>query len=322
MEQLPVVHVRSRNQFSRWWPRGGEWEIKWIEGKGEEFEVLRKNLGVTGAWVCEPIGHTGGQGSFMGYDIEWPGQEIYDPLLDEPGLYLAFAALGQKVWSAYGRHIEFREEHKGGFPNELEQPILDFHRRFGPVLDDHRRLEIWGLDSVPQVLYKAQQIDLVVTYQQVITSELPISALRKRGSLIQYGSGTEARSDQELLRGVELFIDYEQFGSSGLGGIHLWAQPDASGQNSEDRAWIVIPRFGELINVIWYQAIRALVSGSITRICRNESCPRPGSLFKADRPNQFYCSPTCRSYQNTKAFRRRKRGGNGDMLEMSGGTKQ
>lgn len=115
--------------------------------------------------------------------------------------------------------------------------------------------------------------------------------------------GLDLERNDDLMRAVQVLFSEIQRNGNMLGGLDIYAE-NAAPTNSEDLGgWRFMFSHQHLTNVIWFQAFQALVRKSLIRNCRNNQCSRPNGLFNADRPNQYYCSVTCRNYHNTVAHR-------------------
>lgn len=335
MEHVTVV--QSQGQWFRW----GEWSIVWRDFSQFEHLVIERSFETTvpGTWFCEMQGR---------HDILPHARlrtgDAYDPINDTPGLYLAFASLGQSTWEIFDERYlgDFGRGLQEPIPSNLAEQVIDFHVKFGPPVHRYGTLASWDA-SVYSMLRYAQVVNLFVEYQRVISSETSIDTLRKRMSAVReeaWGQtaalrrriaareATEGRAriesltaqrpasryegfdfdtDDGVLEGIELLIELQEPHVMTLARLGLAAERAEQPGRHMPSSWRFAIRFDQLLSVIWYQMIRAIVRRSVVRTCQNEQCPLPASLFVANRLNQYYCGPRCRNYHNTQKHRSKTR---------------
>ena len=335
MEQMTVVESPGR------WFRWGEWSIVWGDFSHTERQVVDRSFETTvsGTWFCEMQGRD----KVLPHERLRTGDE-YDPINDTPGLYLAFASLGRSTWETFDERYlgDFGCGLQQPVPNNLAEQVIDFHVKFGPPVHRFGTLASWDA-SVYSMLRYAQVVNLIVEYQRVISSETGIgtlrgrmlavreeargqtAALRRRIAARQASEGRariESSADQRpaslyerldldtddgVLEGIELLIELQEPHVMTVARLGLAAERAEQPDRNMPSSWRFVFRFDQLLSVIWYQMIRAIVRRSIVRTCRNEQCPLPASLFVANRLNQYYCGPQCRNYHNTQKHRSKTR---------------
>lgn len=280
--------------------RGGEWKCSWEKSEGEERQDYE------GAWVIRPRGRFNSSEEYR-----------YYPLEENPPVYLAFAALGQNVWETYGGKFLHDRWPRNTIPEELKTKALGFTHDYGPHVTLHRhRASLWKR-SIDTLLSQAQMVRFAVTYQRFATREFGIYELKPYVKAVldewfkdEFRSRFERREDFDLdcdgglIEASEIILDSFLQSELGLGGLRLGSER-VKGDPLQSSGWRFQLWFNSLLNVIWYQVYRALVQRSDVRVCRNESCLKPGRLFEADRSNQEYCGKSCRGIRNTRESRRR-----------------
>jgi len=279
--------------------RGDDYEIVW-EPEMPELDPDYKASKTEGQWLCvEKVP------PWERVEIEGPlFWDRYDPFKDVPNLYLAFAGLGTTAWDLYRRHIGLNEVQSEGLNSKVAEQVIDFHNRYGAPMvatgdSDHV--------SVPRILRSAQDIDVVVTYLRCRSGDKAIEELRDRMRLIKDGDylwPVTVASDEDVYESAEGFIKWVQKEETNLGGLETHAERIEPIDVPAD--WVIVPSFESLLNVIWFQAVNALVRNSLVKECPNETCLLPGRFFVADRPNQIHCSTSCRGQKNTRTWRTRQ----------------
>ena len=335
MERVSVVQSRGR------WFRSGEWCIVWRDFSQFEREAIERffQTTVAGTWFCEVQGS-----SDILPQARLRTSDGYDPINDTPGLYLAFASLGRSTWETFDERYlgDFGRGLQQPIPENLTEQVIDFHVGFGPPVERYSTLGSWN-ESVYSMLRYAQVIDLMVEYQRVISSETSIGTLRRRVSAVKEEARAQSAAlerrlaerkstdgqagnessrgespailyerfdldtDDGVLRGMEQLIELQEPLRRTLGGLGLATERIERPDGLLPSSWRFSFQFDQLLSVIWYQMIRAIVRRSYIRTCRNEKCPSPASLFVANRPNQYYCGPQCRNYHNTQKHRSKTR---------------
>ena len=363
--------IRALAAAPRVWSRGGGREIAWTEDAWElkmDPEIL---VNLDGFWTCTTT--DGARGGVRVDDVDLDTFELesvgdhYNPVLEEPEMYLAFAALGRAAWDSLGgRYLteygETQVEGRGYLNDDVLKKVKDFHETYGPpyMWEEHRGLHQTMLTDM---LHDAQLVDVLVQYQRVITREATNARLRKqmieivdseresalsttmswhrdrRNEIVRsypqarltmtewrrlviaeleseglqfkeslYGT-LDLTRDADLIRSVEIMLHNNQGRAEVVGGLDIYVE-NAAAPDSDDGGWRFMFSYYHLTNVVWYQAFQALIRQSLIRNCRNDQCPRPDGFFTADRPNQFYCSITCRNYHNTRRHREKLSRGN------------
>jgi len=310
------------------WFRFEKCELIWNEYSEEEQEYLTRHTGSTtkGSWEC----------SIPNIETEpelVAEMEGYDPLRDEPSLYLEFAALGRHAWEAFdGEYLDY-PDYSREIPEDLATHVISFWLRFGPItIDVEEGREC--LNSVFFTLKQAQIIYMLVTYNRLAESSTHIENLRNRIQAVRdnwhsymhridrndrppwYRPDSPLNTPQSVKEAAEQFFLHESSKSTGVKGLHLRFTIQPMPALLDSSGWQFTFDFENLISEIWYQAISAIVKRSLIKACGNEACPEPDNLFVAERPNQIYCSTTCRNYNNTKKFRTRHRKQNADIKDL------
>ena len=326
------VSLNPPRNPDKWW-RAGAWEIQW--SRAEDF------------WRCNrKISDSDG--------YRLPPAEYYDPLKETPEAYLSFAALGRLTWESFGgEHIGYRWN-LTDIPQTVQEAVVQFHVDFGPpiidrlpprpppsfgvivppdVLDVRSYLENVSdkspdyrpLQSVDMMLKQAQLIDILVEYQQVVTTREKADRETLRTRLLAVDRSADIwnlgsmSTLNEVAAAAERVLHFWESYDINLGGLRLDALPIGStgpgepwpplligsAPPDEPLGWEFSWTYDQLLSVIWFQGMQAIVRGSLIRSCRNNQC-RLG-LFEAERTNSFYCSTRCRNLFNTAKHRRRQK---------------
>ena len=253
----------------------------------------------------------------------------YDPLEEEPTLYLAFARLGEAVWQSREGQLISRYPFPGErIPDDLIRGAIEFVKKYGspmflplesgPPSDagfiDFEDFSDMSLDTL---LHQAQLVSLAVRYHRINTGEEAptgfLEFIKAAIGELEDWSGAEARelvgdrnvdTHEEAMRVAEDYIKVTQERPEALGGLRLDAGFDLSAD--DHTSWKTVLTYQRLSNVIWYQLHRAMVLGATLRTCRNDTCPRSGSPFEPDRVDQKYCGKHCRDAHSAREWRIRE----------------
>lgn len=241
-----------------------------------------------------------------------------------------------------GGYVKFEKPGPDYLTEDVKQKVLSFHERYGPpymwwhrgvhqtILTDMlheaqlidvvvqyqrvvaREADISRLRKMMTAIVESERKSIRAqnrmrdrTVSKLKSMDMPTEMLKKVRSekyRSRYGS-LNLSEDADLLRSVEIMIREVQGREWALGALEIHVENTASLDSDEDVGWRFTFAHQHLTNIIWYQAFQALIRRSLIRTCRNDQCPKPDGLFPADRPNQFYCSVTCRNYHNTVTHR-------------------
>jgi len=313
MDMKSLAHGRPDEEFLADWPKGGQWGFMWVYGGPKEWP--RRTPKPEGKWVCVPMMEKDEPESLLedAFDllypeVYWPGYDTYKPSTESPNLYLEFADLGRAAREAYGGLVPRRESSDSEVPEPLASQIMAFYQKNGPLVMPSDKSLHWDADSIREFLYQAQLIELAVTYRRVVSRESPVSALVPLEKVFSAGIGLDENpSDEELLRNMAGLLEGSQNRRMAIEGVSRPASVHPTIETPYGSEWRYVTRFMHLSNVIWAQAIDAIVTESSIRECGNSSCSQPGKLFVRGRANQDYCSVSCRDLQNTRIYRSRRR---------------
>lgn len=302
--------VAARQENRKTVYRGGEWECKWEESTGEDSKPSQ------GALVLTP------KGEFARVSDGYKG---YEPLSDEPTLYLKFAAFGEAVWKEFDGKFLQQHAYDSEISRRLQDMACKFASDYGPVLSLDRRLPLEHR-ALYTMLRQAQALKLAVVYWEAATGSVDYRELRpyvdevldsyRAIKFLVTGIPTstgyydkpeyDTTTYEGLMTAAERLLDGFTYGDLGLGGLTLETELVESPHLAN--VWRFTFSHKALINLIWYQMARAIVNNFYVRICKNERCPRDGRLFETAKPNQYYCDADCRNRNNVrKSFNRKNK---------------
>ena len=201
---------------------------------------------------------------------------------------------------------------------EFAMRLVSTPKDTGEFLRDVYRIgncttEQYLLQSLGRMLAEAQLVEVAFRYLRVLTGEENVSALGayvreiyriEKEGMYRELEGLEPDTHDNIVKIAARLVEKWLSNPNGLPGVKLGSDRNEFDDGTTE--WRTVVLFDRLINFMWYQVHRALVKNSLIRTCGNENCHRKFSLFEPTRPNQSYCSKTCRDAQNSREYRGRR----------------